>query len=318
MTGPRGLPGFLLCAVLALGTTPGIAQQPPSGAAPQPPAATAPPPAVPDGKPEETVDAEALVLLNRMAETLAQAQRLGVTIRASYDVTQDTGEKVEFGERRVVTLNRPDQLRIEVQESDGHRRMVGFDGKAITVFDPDENAYGQLDKPGSVDDAVHALIRDLQIRLPLALLFVTTLPAEMDQRLASLEYVERDTLTRVPTDHLSGSTEGVDFQVWIAASGPPLPERVVITYSDDEGAPQYRADFSEWRMNADVPSTDLAFRPPDGAERVPFLVRVQQAGNHSPTNQHPPGQHPPGQHPASQHPANGTPAAPGSTGGPSK
>ena len=46
------------------------------------------------------MDSEALGALNRMAGTLAQAQGFSVTIRAGYDVVQDTGQKITFGERR--------------------------------------------------------------------------------------------------------------------------------------------------------------------------------------------------------------------------
>src|SRR4051812_8780344 len=60
------------------------------------------------------IDSEALDALNRMAGTLAQAQGFSVTIRAGYDILQDTGQKITFGERRRFTLSRPDRLRIEV------------------------------------------------------------------------------------------------------------------------------------------------------------------------------------------------------------
>src|SRR4051812_41869181 len=67
------------------------------------------------------MDNEALGALNRMAGTLSQAQGFSVTIRAGYDIVQDTGQKITFGERRRVTLSRPDRLRVEVEESDGKR-----------------------------------------------------------------------------------------------------------------------------------------------------------------------------------------------------
>ena len=39
------------------------------------------------------MDSEALDALNRMAETLAQAQGFSVTIRAGFDVVQDTARR---------------------------------------------------------------------------------------------------------------------------------------------------------------------------------------------------------------------------------
>ncbi|UEM19763.1 DUF2092 domain-containing protein [Skermanella mucosa] len=245
------------------------------------------------------MDARALGILDLMAETLAQAQGFSVTIQAGYDVIQDTGQKIEFGERRKVALSRPDRLRVEVEESDGTQALVFFDGKAITVFSPGENVYGQIEKAGTVDDAVRYVIQDLGMRLPLALLLVTTLPDEFEQRLESIDYVERNTLTRVPTDHLAGRSADVDFELWVAAGDTPLPQRVSITYKNEEGAPQYRAEFSDWKLDPDLSKVDLAFRPPEGAEAIPFVVRVRRSGTDQPSM-------------TGEAPADGMPAASGS------
>jgi hypothetical protein len=265
------------------------------------------------------MDAQALGTLNLMAETLAQAQGFSVTIRAGFDVVQDTGQKITFGERRKVTLSRPDRLRVEAEESDGKQTLVIYDGKAITVFNPGENVYGQIERAGSVDDAVRYVIQDLGMRLPLALMLVTTLPDELEQRLQSIDYVERNTLTPVPTDHLAGRGADVDFEIWVAAGDTPLPQRLAITYKNEEGAPQYRAEFSDWKLNPDVSQVDLAFNPPDGAQRIPFLVRVRRhAADQSPDQSSTTGEVPAGEVPAGEAPADGKPAGSGSTEGSSK
>lgn len=271
MNGPRWLIRSALCPVLCVFALAG-----PVFAAEAPPSDSPAHAVEPDEPDDLPIDDEAMTVLTRMADTLAQAQRFTVTIRASYDVVQDTGEKITFGERRAVTLNRPDGLRVEAQESDGKRSVVTFDGKAISVFNADENVYAQIERAGTIDDAVRYLVQDLRVRLPLALLLVSTLPDELEQRLQTLDYVERDTLTVVPTDHLAGRTEDVDFQIWIATEGPPLPQRVTITYKADEGEPQYRAEFSDWNLDPDVQPAQLAFHPPDGAERIPVMIRVRR------------------------------------------
>ncbi len=250
------------------------AEGPPSGA---------PPEAAGQAAQDDPIDDAAMDILERMANTLAEARGFSVTIRANYDAVQDTGEKIEFGERRTVMLSRPGALRVDSQESDGKRTQVTFDGTAITVFDPAENAYARIEQAGSVDDAVHHMVQDLQVRLPLALLLVSSLPQELQERLQALDYVERDTLAPVPADHLAGQTEDVDFQVWIAAEGPPLPHRITITYKTEDGEPQYRADLTDWKLNPDVSAAQLAFSPPDGAERIPFLIRSPRtAAGHAP------------------------------------
>jgi len=254
---------------------------------------------------DSPMNSEALDALNLMAETLAQAQGFSVTIRAGFDVVQDTGQKITFGERRKVTLSRPDRLRIEAEESDGKRTLVTYDGKAITVFNPGDNVYGQVEKAGSVDDVVRYVIQDLGIRIPLALLLVSTLPAELEQRLQSIDYVEQDVLTEVPTDHLAGRGADVDFEIWLDTGNTHLPQRLAITYKNEEGAPQYRTEFSDWKLNPNVSPVDLALRLPEGAERIPFLTRVRRSTADQPST-------------TGEAPADKTPTASGSTEGASK
>jgi hypothetical protein len=50
---------------------------------------------------------QAASILKNMSEYLAHADRYGVTIRDGYDVVQESGQKIEFGELRIVTVSRP-------------------------------------------------------------------------------------------------------------------------------------------------------------------------------------------------------------------
>lgn len=257
--------GLLLCAGLltlpAIGreTTPATTEAPPTSTEPE-----AAPAIVP----------EAMEILMRMAEHLARLQRLSVDFRAGYDVVQESGQKIEFGEQRSLLLRRPDGLRVETRSSDGGERLSLFDGRTITVLDVDENVYAKLEKPGDLDATMLYMVRDMGLRIPLAMLFVTTLPAELERRVQALAVVEEDRLTEVPTIHLAGRTEDVDFQIWIRREGDPLPHRVVITYKHAEGEPQFWAVFSKWNPSPEVSDAVFAFDPPQDAEQIPFLVRV--------------------------------------------
>jgi hypothetical protein len=99
---------------------------------------------------------------------------------------------------------------------------------------------------------------NLKIRMPLAVMFLSTLPSELDNLGVSADYVEKTTITEVPCDHLTVRTAGgVDFQVWIAQGDEPLPRRIVITYKEDEkGQPQFWADFSNWNLAPELARRD--------------------------------------------------------------
>ncbi|GLI33751.1 DUF2092 domain-containing protein [Desulforhabdus amnigena] len=227
------------------------------------------------GAPGSQTDAKAV--LTKMCDFLAQAKQFSVSIHAGYDVLQETGEKIEFGELRKLTLVRPDRIRVDVERSDGETGLVLFDGQEITVFSPKDKAFARAAKPGDVDHAIFYLLNDLQLRLPLAMMFVTRLPSEMERRVRSVEVVEQDTIMDVPCTHLAARTDEVDFQVWIPSQGDPLPRRVVITYKKAMGQPQFRANLSDWNLSPNPPEDFFVFTPPEGVQRIPFLAELEVA-----------------------------------------
>jgi len=223
--------------------------------------------------PEEP-DAKALLM--GMAKFLAGTNSFSVNMRNGFDVPQDTGQMIEFNEKRSVTIKRPNQFRVEVEESDGEKQTVVFDGKQITVANSPQNVYAQADKSGTIDDAMIFFLRDLGMRLPLAAMLVNGFPAEMERRVSSVDYVEKTNILGAPAHHLAARTKAVDFQVWVSASDKPLPMRVVLTYKASPGEPQFWADFSNWNLTPVVAAETFAFRVPDDARRIPFLTEVAQ------------------------------------------
>ena len=166
---------------------------------------------------ESPSEPEAMPILKKMSEYLAQTERFSVSVREGYDVVQESGQKIEFGEVRKVTVSRPDHLRIEFEKSDGEKGLVLFDGKEITVYQANQNIYASTSKPGTLDDAIKFAVGNLKIRFPLAMMLLSTFPSELESRVDSADYVEKTTVTDVPCDHLAARTaQDVDFQVWVA------------------------------------------------------------------------------------------------------
>lgn len=219
---------------------------------------------------------DAKALLMGMAKFLAATPRFSVNLRNGYDVPQASGQTIEFNEKRTVTVSRPDKLRIAVQQSDGDSQLLQVDGKNITLSSSPQNVYGQVAKPGTIDDAVIYFLRDLRMRLPLAVMITNQLPAELERRVQSVDYVEATSILGVPAHHLAARTETVDFQVWVTADSKPLPLRVVLTYKTQDGQPQFWADFADWNLAPAVTDATFAFTAPPGAQKIPFLTQLPQ------------------------------------------
>ncbi len=219
----------------------------------------------------------AMDILWRMGDFMSRLQRFSVTIQDGYDVVQDSGQKIEFGDVRKLTVVRPDRLRVDVLRSDGEKAHVAFDGRLITVYSPNQKVYGTSYVPGDIDGAVTHFVRDLQMRLPLAMLFMAGLPGEIAQRVVSAEIVETSSITDPPCIHLAARTDRVDFQLWVPSQGDPLPRRVVITYKQEAGQPQFRANLTDWNLSPDAPDTLFTLSIPQDATRIEFLSMMRPA-----------------------------------------
>jgi hypothetical protein len=210
-----------------------------------------------------------------MADFLVKAKRLRFTVDSAWDTTQSTGEKIEFGETRVMTIRRPDRARVEATRRDGSRRGFLFDGTQLAVFDLDLKVYATAPRPGTLDAALDHFTQDLDMRMPLQELIASDLPKTLAPLRDTVRWVGAETIAGVATDHLSFRGDGADLQVWIASQGDPLPRRVVITYRQDEGQPQFRANLTEWNLSPDVPDELFEFAATEGAEKIPFAAAVR-------------------------------------------
>ncbi|MGZ8160744.1 MAG: DUF2092 domain-containing protein [Methylobacter sp.] len=213
-------------------------------------------------------------ILKRMAKFLADAPRFSVKLQSNYDVVQESGQKIEFSENRNIIVSRPNGLLIDLEQSNGDKHIVQYDGKDITVSSPTENVYAQVTKPGGIDEAIMYFLKDLHMRLPLAALLISRFPAEIESRTQSLDYVEKTLIHGAPCHHLAGRTETVDYQVWIAEGAQPLPLRVVLTYKNAEGQPQFIAAFSDWNLAPAVQDAQFKFTPAEGARKISFLAQL--------------------------------------------
>lgn len=217
---------------------------------------------------------EAAALLERMTGYLAGLPSFSVSFRAGYDVVQPSGQKIEFGETRAVTLARPDRLRVEEIASDGTRDVAVFDGRTISVLDADSRVYAQAPQPATVDEALGYFVRDLKLRMPLALLLTTRLPDVVANAVRTVDLVESTEILGTPAHHVAGRTDAVDFQFWIADGARPLPLRVVITYRQSPGQPQFWANFADWNTSPTLAAETFRFAPPADAQRIVFAVQV--------------------------------------------
>jgi hypothetical protein len=217
---------------------------------------------------------QAAAVLKSMAEHLAALEAFSCVSTNSFEAVQPSGQRIEFGETRRIALARPDRLRIDEVSSDGTSDVALFDGQQITMVSADDNVYAQAPQPPSIEDALVYFVRDLRMRMPLALLLSTHVRSELPILAKDVDYVEQTEIRGRAAHHIAGRGDSVDFQFWIADGASPLPLRIVIIYKLAQGQPRFAAELSEWNIRPTFQGNTFQLALPKDARKIPFAVQL--------------------------------------------
>lgn len=220
------------------------------------------------------VDERAMDHLMKMARFLGETKQFSVDMKATYDVLQEDGVKLEFSEKRRIDVQRPGRLRsLETAGGNGNVSLY-LDGKNMTVYDDASKLYAQGPQPGPIDASVMYFVRDLKIRFPLAPLLMQQFPDVLKTRVKAAEYIERTSYFGTPVHHVLARNDEVDMQMWIADGKDPVPLRIVLTYRNAPGQPQFRADLSNWNVAPKLAPGMFTLARPPGAKQISFADQV--------------------------------------------
>lgn len=256
---------YLMFAALIAGVAPAATAAEPTSAAPA---------AAPGGSQQRARE-----LLLGMARFLGAEQNFSVRLDAEYDVLQANGQKVEFGESREVSVQRPDKFVAVLRESSGRGDTMLFDGRNITISDAEAGVYARAPQPGDIDASIVYFVRGLGMRLPVAPVFMSRFAQELEARVREVDLVETTDRLGMTAHHLAGRTDAVDFQVWVRDGEQPLPLRMVLSYRNEPAHPEFRVDFADWNLEPRFGRKTFAFDPPEGSQQIVFAVQMVPAGD---------------------------------------
>jgi len=204
----------------------------------------------------------------RAANFLAAQSSFRVVADITFDVLQSDGRLLEFGERREITIRRPDRVRVDATQRNGDVRTLYFDGSAIWVDLPEHNAFVSVERPGTLYAALEYLSEELEAPVPLANLFSENFAAPLENQIAAGHYVGQAEIDGRSCEHLAFRLPEVDVQLWIEEGDRPLVARIVITHKHDDGNPQFRATLRDWDLTLETTDALFDFDPKEGSERL--------------------------------------------------
>jgi hypothetical protein len=255
--------GYRLLVVVALAVLPAS-----GGAAPAAGEGAAAARVAIDGRTEQ-------VLVEACAH-LRSAERFSVDMEVAYDDVLKDGRKVQYSRDATVVVERPGRLRADVVSDKGPRSFF-YDGKTVTVYRPEQAVYAVFEAPATIDATLDAA-EARGVEMPLNDLLRAQPCAGLAEHLKSGRYAGRHYLDGGWTHHLLLETEAVDVQIWVADGDAPEIRKVVITYRQAPGAPQYSAVLTDWNFAPATDATTFAFTPPAGVRRVAYKADAEAQG----------------------------------------
>lgn len=209
-------------------------------------------------------------ILKQMGAYLAEAEALSFHADITTDEVLASGQMLQYGRSINVLMRRPDGIRAFVEGDQIHKRFW-YDGQHITLLDTQENLYATAEAPAGIDAALDFAMEQFGVSVPLADFVFSDPYASLTEHVTSGFYVGLHVVDGVRTHHLALIQEEIDWQIWIEDGPQFVPRKLVITYKNLPGSPQFTALLSGWKVDLRLPDMLFTFEPPQGAEAIDFL-----------------------------------------------
>lgn len=214
----------------------------------------------------ETEDAREIV--RRTTEFMNAQQEVMLEALVTYEVVQESGQKLHFDLLQRIAIRKPDKLFWVTLRDDATVDSAWFSDGQFTMVKQPANIWGQIDVPPTIPEMVDRLVDEYSLDVPFRDILASD-PGELwlGNDVSSVWYVGEAWVEGAWTDHIALRKPGVDFEVWVQKGATPFPMKMAIVFTDEEGLPSYVARFRSWwtSLPADI---RFEFTPPPGSERV--------------------------------------------------
>ncbi len=222
---------------------------------------------VPSGPPPRSVEARADAELKKMGEFLAKLPHFALEAEETFDEIPDGELRRQLTNTRRIAVERPNHFAADVT-GDTLSRASWYDGRTVTVLDKEHNVYATIEAPVTIDATLDNLQDEYGVVLPLVDILYSDPYAVLMESVTYGRYLGIHQAAGVACHHLAFSQATIEWQLWIDAGDKPLPRKLVISYVQEPGEPQYSATIRRWNLDSSVPEGLFTFEAPEGAERV--------------------------------------------------
>lgn len=208
-------------------------------------------------------------LLERMSTELAGLDSFILSGDAYADARLDAGQIIENSSQATMRVRKPDAMRLTMRNEEGVKEVV-FGSGVLTLYSEKDNFYAQTEIPEGLGAAVDVAINDVGIDAPMLDLLSNNFGDQLLIDAEEVTHLGASLIRGKMFEHIAIRNSEADIQIWIAADGPPLPGKMVISSKWEGGSPRFVV-FFDWDTDPDLPTGAVSFAPPANATKIEFL-----------------------------------------------
>lgn len=221
------------------------------------------------------IDPQAKRILREMGEYLKTAEEFAFHGVVTYDEVHSNGQKIQYGGVCDVSVRRPNRLYAKF-DGDERRSRTFYDGKTVTIYNVVMNLYAVTKVPPKIDGAADLILEKFGFQVPIADFVYEDPYAVLIEKVQAASLLGIHVVDGTPCRHLAFRQENIDWQIWIADGPKPVPRKLVITYKNEIGSPQYAAVLSGWNFQPRLSDHAFTFHPPTDSSLIEFLSTRQK------------------------------------------
>ncbi len=217
-----------------------------------------------------SIDPQAEKIMQAMNAQKKKNIMASLEIVDTMDEVSEAGQMIQYSHMRRLVVSEPKRFWIE-STGDITNTTMWKDNTTITLLDRRANAYAQAAAPGTIDETMDMLLDTYGVTTPLADLLSDDLFAVLMKNVIACRYVGLHSADGITCHHIAATQKNIDWQIWIDAGGTPQLRKIIITYKQKPGAPQYTAVLKSFNEIKQLPGDTFTFKAPEKVEKIPLL-----------------------------------------------
>ncbi len=186
------------------------------------------------------ISPDALAQIRRMTDYIAAMPEARMTVIESREEPVAGAGRVRKQVTRSYVMRRPNQLAWSATGS-GVSASGAFNGTELKLENNINKRDATIPIAGTIDTLLVKLHEQKKLTLPMADLFASNVYDRLTGEMTTARYMGVHQMDGEPCHYVACENGPIQWQMWIAQSGNPVPKRVIIRYLNIQGAPRFGA-----------------------------------------------------------------------------